>query len=118
MKRLEYTLLSRKVDVRLPRKGNSNSHGARPVHLIITMLKWIRTSRLSIKNSLSLQRFRGGLAFKAHRLCVWQILDVKMKRLEYTLLTAPSEDGKPGGAGLIGKLRQVNPTPYTLHPKP
>ena len=42
----------RKVDVRLPGKGNSNSHGARPVHLIITMIKWIRTSRLSIKNSL------------------------------------------------------------------
>ena len=33
---------------------HSNSHGARPVHLIITMIKWIRTSRLSIKNSLSL----------------------------------------------------------------
>jgi len=34
-------------------KGNSNSPGAMPVHLIITMLKWIRTSRLSIKSSLS-----------------------------------------------------------------
>ena len=45
----------RKVDVRLPGKGNSNSHGARPIHLIITMIKWIRSSRLSIKNSLSLQ---------------------------------------------------------------
>ena len=44
----------RKVDVRLPGKGNSKSHGARPVHLIITMIKWIRTSRLSIKKSLSL----------------------------------------------------------------
>jgi len=43
----------RKVDVRLPGKGNPNSHGARPVHLIITMIKWIRTSRLSIKKSLS-----------------------------------------------------------------
>ena len=42
-----------KVDVRLPGKGNSNPHGARPVHLIIKMIKWIRTSRLSIKNSLS-----------------------------------------------------------------
>ena len=30
-----------------------NSHGARPVRLIMTMIKWIRTSRLSIKNSLS-----------------------------------------------------------------
>jgi len=45
----------RRVDVRLPGKGNSNSHGARPVHLIIAMIKWIRTSRLSIKNTLSQQ---------------------------------------------------------------
>ena len=30
---------TRKVDVRLPGKGNSQSHGARPVHLIITMIK-------------------------------------------------------------------------------
>jgi len=44
--------MPRKVDVRLPGKGNSDSHGARPVHLIITMITWIRTSRLSIKNSL------------------------------------------------------------------
>ena len=53
----------RKVNVRLPGKGNSNFHSARPVHPIITMMKWIRTSRLmikwirtsrlSIKNSLS-----------------------------------------------------------------
>jgi len=42
-----------KVDVRLPGKGNSNSQDARPVHLIITMIKWIRTSRLSITKSLS-----------------------------------------------------------------
>ena len=44
---------SRQIDVRLPGKGNSNSHGARPVYLIIKMIKWIRTGRLSIKNSLS-----------------------------------------------------------------
>ena len=25
-------LVTRKVDIRLPGKGNSNSHGARPVH--------------------------------------------------------------------------------------
>jgi len=29
-------------------------HRLRPVHLIIMMIKWIRTGRLSIKNSLSL----------------------------------------------------------------
>jgi len=51
---------SRKVDVRLPGKGKSNSHGTRPVHLIITMIKWIRTSRLSIKNSLSGCLEKGG----------------------------------------------------------
>ena len=28
-----------------------NSHGARPVHLVITMITWIRTSRLSVKSS-------------------------------------------------------------------
>ena len=32
---------------------NSHSHGARPIHLIITMIMWTRTSRLSMKNSLS-----------------------------------------------------------------
>jgi len=68
---------TRKVDVRLPGKGNSNSHGARPVHLIITMIKWIPTSRLPIKNSLSAApafRVRGwelafrvsGLGFRVH----------------------------------------------------
>jgi len=43
------------LDVRLPGKGNSNSHGAKPVHLIITMIEWIRTNRLLIKNLLSPQ---------------------------------------------------------------
>ena len=41
----------RKVDIRLPGKGDSNSHGARPAH---QKHRWTRTSRLSIKNSLSL----------------------------------------------------------------
>ena len=49
----------RKVDVRLPGEGNSNSNGARPVHLIITMIMWIRTSRLSITNSLSQVHSKG-----------------------------------------------------------
>ena len=44
---------TRKVDIRLPGKGNSNSHGARPVHQIFSMMKWIQTNRLSPKNSLS-----------------------------------------------------------------
>ena len=40
------------VDVRLTGKGDSKSHDTRPVNLIITMKEWIRTSRLSTKNSL------------------------------------------------------------------
>ena len=40
---------SRKVQKRLPGKENSNSHGARTVHQIISMIKWIRTSRFSMK---------------------------------------------------------------------
>jgi len=35
------------------RVWGANSHGARPVHLIISMIKWVQTSRLSIENSLS-----------------------------------------------------------------
>jgi len=31
----------------------SGLHGAKPVHQIISMIEWIRTSKLSIKNSLS-----------------------------------------------------------------
>jgi len=36
----------------------SDREAARPVHLIITIIKWIRTSMLSIKNSISV-RSRG-----------------------------------------------------------
>ena len=38
------------ASMRLPAKGNSNFHGARPVNQIIPMIRWIRTSRFSIKN--------------------------------------------------------------------
>jgi hypothetical protein len=44
---------ARQVDVMLSEKEDSTSHGARPVHLIINMTKWIQTIRLSMKNSLS-----------------------------------------------------------------
>ena len=43
---------ARKVDIRLPGKEDSNSHGARPVHKIILWIKWIRTSTLSMEKSL------------------------------------------------------------------
>ena len=31
-------LCTNKIDIRLPGKGNSNSHGARPAHQIISMM--------------------------------------------------------------------------------
>ena len=52
----DFVLRTRKVDVRLPGNGNSKSHSARPVHRIISMMKWIRTGRLSMMNSLSVLR--------------------------------------------------------------
>jgi hypothetical protein len=52
--RILISVLAWKADVRLPGNGNSNYHGARPVHLIITMIKCIRNSRLYVSNSLSL----------------------------------------------------------------
>ena len=64
-------IYSRKVDIRLPGKAKSNSHGARLVHLIITMIKWNRTSRLSINNylSLALSNVRGDLDSRVGRRC-------------------------------------------------
>ena len=50
------TKSTRKVDVRLPSKGNSTSHVARPVHQIVTMTRWIRT-RLSMKKKKALSRW-------------------------------------------------------------
>ena len=48
---MKWRVEARKVDTRLPGKGDSNPHGARPVHLIITMKQWNRTRRL-LKTSL------------------------------------------------------------------
>ena len=61
----------RKVDVRLPGKGDSNSHDARPVHQSISMIKWMRTSRLSRKNSLSLHHLPQRLELRVEGLQVW-----------------------------------------------
>ena len=44
---------SRKLNIRLRGQENSNFLGAWPVYQIISMVEWIRHSRLSIKNFLS-----------------------------------------------------------------
>jgi hypothetical protein len=56
-----------KVDIRLPGKGNSTSQGARPVEQNISIIKWIRTSRLSMKKSLSVVTHNEGVARLATR---------------------------------------------------
>ena len=50
--RFKLFALPSKVDVSSPGKGNSNFHGSRLVHQIVSMMKWTRSSRLSIQNSL------------------------------------------------------------------
>ena len=59
--------VTRKVDVRLPGQGNSNPRGVSPVHLIITIITWLRTSKFSLKNSLF-----GGTAPAARRAKVFR----------------------------------------------
>jgi hypothetical protein len=44
----------RNVCTRLLRRMDTNSHGARPVHHTISMIKVVRTSRLSIEKAVSL----------------------------------------------------------------
>jgi hypothetical protein len=62
------TLHLRKADIRLPGKGNPNSQGARPVHKIISKIKWIRTSRSSIKISPSAPPvYRGQVTLQLRR---------------------------------------------------
>ena len=44
---------TRREDMILHEKDNSNPHGARPVHQIISMINWTWTSKLSVKISFS-----------------------------------------------------------------
>ena len=92
--------VTRKVDVRLPGKGSSNSHGARPVHLTITMIKWIRTSRLSIKNPLSWRGSRTALAVP-HELLVVLVVRVSARSIKKTFLGG---SGSTGGWWLRGMV--------------
>jgi len=97
---LNVSFVFRKVDVRLPGHGNSNSHGARPVHLIITMIKWIRTSRLSIKKSAASPSSSSYSSLQAPRFI---IIDTRcwnrglfMSGLSYLRWTRPVPRQSPG----------------------
>ena len=84
----------RMVDIRLPGKENSNSHGARPVHPIISMIEWTRTSRLSMMNSLfgrTCAAVLWGLWLRVLYISVMQaLLEIRFKRPRSLL---------PGGEG-------------------
>ena len=56
---------SRKVNIRLAEKENSNSHGAKSVHQIISMIQLIRASRLSFKLSLWLRLITCSIVLEA-----------------------------------------------------
>ena len=60
------------VYIRLPEKGKSYTHGARSGHQIILMIKWIRTTRFSITNSVCLVRRMGSrVGRRGRRRGVW-----------------------------------------------
>ena len=89
------------IDVRLPGKGNSNLNGVRPVHLIITMIKWIRISRLAIENTLS-----GRLALQRNRLALEltnRMTDWLLKSLTCWLLTDLGADSSGDGERDCGR---------------
>ena len=94
----------------LPAKGNSNSHGARPVHLIITMIQWIRTSRLSIKNFLSNWDAMASAGCCRTWLPASPSCSSAPSRPPYTLHASP--------CSLHSTPHTLHPTPYTLHPTP
>ena len=98
----EFGGASRKVDVRLPENGNSHSHGARPVHLI----KWIRTSRLSIKNSLTLPTPRQPCMISAGKHALsWLTLSTNVPPDEITwLLSKLRSSGGIRDGGVVGAL--------------
>ena len=77
------------VAVRLPGNGNSNSHDARTVHLIITMIKWIWASRLSMQNSVC--RTTRGRTSAMEDACARGFVD----RNEWTTLNLPSATHQP-----------------------
>ena len=88
----------RTVDIRLPGEGNSNSHGARPVHHIISMMAWIRTCRLSIKNSLC-ERSRP--------------VGCQSRTVSLNAVLMRTRRGHS-----FPKSKRINPDPLTLNPKP
>jgi len=79
-----------KVDVRLPGKENSNSHGARPVHLIITTIKRLWTSRLSMKNSLSLSR--ASIAARCSAACTLRLISPSSRSFDLIQVALRSFD--------------------------
>jgi len=61
------------------------------------------------------QWFRGGLVFKAHRLCVWQ----EQRSAESAKLAGDTQ--RVGRVSYMRRgmlVQEVHPTPYTLHPTP
>ena len=65
----KYTVVRGGIVCKATCKREFKSHGARTAHQIITMMKWIRTSRLPIKKSLSWLGEQMGGEMGAGRAC-------------------------------------------------
>ena len=68
----------RKVDIRLPGKGNSNSHGARPVHQIISISQVLR----AVAPGTSGESLAGGEVERVRADTRWAILTRALVQLE------------------------------------
>ena len=74
----------------LPEKKNSNSHGAKPVHQIILMVKWIRNSRLSTKNTLFIPGLSESQPILTHLVFLHSELQKDFEQPGFNQSTAPT----------------------------
>ena len=87
-----------------------NSHGARPVNQVIQSMWWTRTSRLSMKNSLSLSNPPRHLRHAKDR----HVLTTRGKTLLiYNVTKEQEEEYDEHGAPYT-----LHSAPCTLHPAP
>ena len=113
------------VDIMLPRNGNLNCYGMRPVHQIISMIEWIRISSSSINNSLSGARPRRLLLLHgaaSPQTCFWAVRtlqrDFGVKTFSTCSATNRTGTWRNRCGGLCRTRYQRASTPDSLPRKP
>ena len=115
-----FTNALRNRALRISTGRNSNSNGAMPVHLIITMIKWIRTRRLSMKNFLPPHlnvalKISTGQQMSNRAL---QMLDNCFTKALLNRALQISAGRRRTRSGPTTSSRGSNPKPQTLNPRP